>query len=112
MEYRIEIEGRFSGNLIPEVHRCWELSLTETSPRSFIVDISQLSGYDAAGYILLQRMHQHGVIMAARNPRSLAFLNEISNLKPGPTLVYQAENKRPASENQSAARTRAAAAGE
>ena len=99
-QFRIEIEGRFAGDSVVEAESCWKNALREGSSRSFTVDISQLSGYDAAGSRLLREMHRHGTLMAARNPRALAFLSEISAPEEtGPTLIYRSSGE-PAREPQ------------
>ncbi len=88
-QFRIEIEGRFAGDSVIETERCWRSVLRESSSRSFVVDISQLSGYDSAGLVLLREMQRHGTLIAARNARALAFLSEISTAEEAkPTLVY------------------------
>ncbi len=92
-QFRIEIEGRFSGDVVPETACLWQRALSEVNPRRVSIDISQLSGYDAEGSKLLREMYRHGTHLAARNARALAFLDEISSRKlPGPTLVYKAED--------------------
>ncbi len=87
-ELRIEITGRFAGDVIGEVSSCWKTALQSASPRRFTVDISRLSGYDNAGCKLLAKMYRHGVQFAAATPLSLVFLNEISvPLRRTPALV-------------------------
>jgi hypothetical protein len=93
-QFRIEIEGRFSGEIVPKVAECWHKALSELNPRRVIIDISQLSGYDPEGSRLLRQMYRHGTHLSARNARALAFLDEISTYKlPGPTLVYKSEHE-------------------
>ncbi len=93
-QFRIEIEGRLSGSSVSEVHDRWREELVETSPRKFVVDISDLTGCDEPGFRLLHEMHSHGTYIAARNPRALDFLNKISSPEAnGPTLVYKAEGE-------------------
>ncbi len=89
--FRIEIEGRLAGKSVKEIRERWHAELLEASPRTFTVDISGLTGCDAAGIGLLREMHAHGTNIAARTPRALGFLSEISSPVPaGPTLVYKA----------------------
>lgn len=89
---RIEIEGRLAGRLVTEVQQAWQLALEEASSRKFTVDISQLTGYDQAGYKLLRDMYKHGTYVAARTPRALVFLREVSRPEvKGPALVYEAD---------------------
>ncbi len=93
-QFRIEIEGRFSGDAVSEAARHWERALSQLNPRRVIIDISQLSGYDLEGSRLLRQMYRHGTHLSARNARALAFLDEISSPKlPGPTLVYKTEDE-------------------
>lgn len=93
-QFRIEIRGRLSGSSVSEVHDRWHKELVETSPRKFVVDISDITGCDESGFRLLREMHSHGTYIAARNSRALEFLNKISSPEAtGPTLVYRAEGE-------------------
>ncbi len=89
-EFRIEIIGRFAGDGVPEVRRSWQQALRELAPRRLIVDISRLTGYDAAGRKLLADMYRHGTEFAARTPSSLVFLNEIANTPRTPAKLITA----------------------
>ena len=96
-EFRIEIAGRFAGDCVPEAEMSWRNALLETAPRTVVVDISRLSGFDNAGRKLLQDMHKHGTQFAAKTPQSLVFLSEISQRVrrgPAPTLVHSAPSER------------------
>jgi hypothetical protein len=87
-EFRIEILGRFAGEVVDHVKELWKTALGESSPRRFSVDISGLTGYDVTGCRLLRDIYRHGTYISARNAVSLAFLNEISAPTTGrPTLV-------------------------
>lgn len=77
-EFRLEIVGRFSGDVVSDASIHWKNTLRETPPRRFTVDISRLSGYDYTGCKLLSKMYHHGAHFAAATPLSLVFLNEIS----------------------------------
>lgn len=111
-EFRIEIIGRFSGRCINEASEEWERALGEASPRRITVDITRLSGYDAAGRQLLADMHRHGTIIAASTPLSLVFLHEITDTRElGPALVVDSQNSRKPSKAPPV-RLRAHAAGE
>ena len=92
--FRIEIGGRFEGTEVGQVANSWRDELLEVRPRTLIVDISHLSGYDRAGFLLLQEMHYHGTQISARTSESLSFLSQISGPRvPSPTLVYRAESE-------------------
>lgn len=87
-EFRIELAGRFAGEVVNDAAAHWKNTLLETPPRRFKVDISRLSGYDPAGCKLLSKMYHHGAQFAAATPLSLVFLNEISvPLRRKPALV-------------------------
>jgi hypothetical protein len=93
-QFRIEIEGRFAGDIVSEAAAHWQQALSQPNTRRFTVDISQLSGYDVEGSALLRRMYRHGAHLSARNARALVFLDEIASHKlPGPTLVYKSEDE-------------------
>lgn len=77
-EFRIEIVGKFAGDVVDDAAAHWKSALRETPPRRFTVDISRLSGYDYAGCKLLSKMYHHGAQFAAATPLSLVFLSEIS----------------------------------
>lgn len=87
-EFRIEIAGRFAGDRVGDIAQTWKNALLETGPRRFIVDISRLTAYDAAGRQLLEEMYRHGTQIAAGTPLSLVFLSEISAPpRRGPTPI-------------------------
>jgi hypothetical protein len=93
-QFRIELEGRFAGDVVAEAAQQWQQALSEPNPRRLTVDISQLSGYDVEGSDLLRRMYSHGAYLSARNARALIFLDEIASHKVhGPTLVYKSEDE-------------------
>ncbi len=94
-ELRIEIEGRFAGPLVLEVRECWGSAVKGLTPRLFIIDITHLSGYDSAGYKLLQELYAQGTRIAARTARSLAYLNEITSPGIGPELVADHRETKP-----------------
>ncbi len=95
-EFRIEIEGRFAGDVVDHVKHLWKTALGESSPRRFSVDISGLTGYDLTGCRLLRDIYRHGTYISARNADSLAFLSEISssNTTGKPTLVHPSNSLR------------------
>jgi hypothetical protein len=87
-EFRVEVTGRFAGSVVDDVLYLWKTVLLETNSRRFIIDISQLTGYDYAGCTLLRDMHLHGAHISASTSLSLVYLNEISGTrKLGPALV-------------------------
>jgi hypothetical protein len=89
-EFRIEIIGRFAGTSTTEAANEWRRALNEGSSRRVVVDITRLSGYDAAGRQLLAQIHHHGTTIAAGTPLSLVFLHEIThNPKLDPGLVLE-----------------------
>jgi hypothetical protein len=108
-EFRIEIVGKFAGDSVHEVRTAWKNALRETGPRRFTVDISRLSGYDAAGRKLLHDMYRHGTQIAAATPLSLVFLSEISTpLGRGPAAVHEVPAKHPEKKRPTLVRRHAA----
>ena len=93
-DVRIEIAGRLHSDAISDVERAWRDAMAPPMPRRCTIDISRLTGYDAAGRRLLASMYQHGVQVAAATPLSLVFLNEISTPPPrrGPAVVRERPN--------------------
>jgi hypothetical protein len=77
-EFRITITGKLSGDSVHELERIWKAGIADSMHRSLTIDISGLSGYDAAGCRLLRKIHGHGAKFAASNAASLVFLGEIS----------------------------------
>jgi ABC-type transporter Mla MlaB component len=111
-EFRIELIGKFSGDVVEEVASSWKGALADTFPRKCTVDISRLSGYDATGRKLLRDMYQHGTQFAAGNPVALAFLNEIStNERKRPALVHTLPQEHKAEEPRALPMWRVRAAG-
>ncbi len=111
-EFRIEIIGRFAGSSTIEAASEWERALSESSPRRLIVDITRLSGYDAAGRQLLAHMYNHGTTIAAGTPLSLVFLHEITHTPKLDGGLVLESGKGKQSPDSAATRLRAQAAGE
>lgn len=86
-EFRIEIVGRFRGEIVNDVAKQWQQALLEKVPRRYTIDISRMTSYDGPGRDLLRRMHQHGTQVAAATRRSLEFLREITARTLSPVLV-------------------------
>jgi hypothetical protein len=82
-EVRVEISGSLSGSAVEELFQAWQQSMSHVFWRRFVVNLSSLTGYDAAGHALLHQMHNFGVIFAAATAESLHYLDEISR----PTAV-------------------------
>ena len=111
-EFRIELIGKFSGDVVDEIASSWKASLAGTFSRKCTVDISRLSGYDARGRKVLREMYQHGTQFAAGNPVALAFLNEISTSeRKGPALVHTLPQERKIEEPRNSPVWRVRAAG-
>lgn len=88
-EFRVEVIGRFADTVVDDVLYLWKSVVKSGNSRRFTIDITQLTGYDYAGYSLLMDMQKYGVHISAGSALSLVFLNEISSprRKLGPTLV-------------------------
>lgn len=100
-EYRIEINGKFSGDCVLEVSKAWRKALQGTATRRYTIDISGLTGFDQQGRKVLREMYRHGTQFAAGTPSSLVFLNEIAtrpNRAGGAeiTLIRETGNEGPA----------------
>jgi hypothetical protein len=77
-EFRIEIFGAFMGSAVTDAATAWKAALLVNVPRRISVDITRMTGYDHAGYMLLREMHGHGTHIGAGTPQSLQFLTQIS----------------------------------
>jgi ABC-type transporter Mla MlaB component len=77
-EVRVRISGALNGTSVEVLHRVWQRFMSDTFWRRFNVDLSGLTGYDAAGESLLQQLYNWGAIFCAPTPRALQFLQEIS----------------------------------
>jgi hypothetical protein len=111
-EFRIEIIGRFAGSSTTEAANEWQRALSEPSARRVVVDITRLSGYDAAGRQLLAHMHNHGTTIAAGTPLSLVFLHEITHSPKSDLGLVLEPIKNKKSLDSTPLRFRAQAAGE
>lgn len=98
-EFRIELIGKFSGEVVDDVAASWKTALAEAFTRKYTVDISRLTGYDSTGRKLLREMYQHGTQFAAGNPVALAFLNEISTAERRRTAVLHTLSHEPKTED-------------
>ena len=88
-EFRVQIAGRFAGDVVDDVLYLWRSVVKGGNSRRFTIDITQLTGYDYAGCSLLTDMQTYGVHISASSALSLVFLSEISGSGriPGPALV-------------------------
>lgn len=77
-EVRVEISGSLSGSAVEELFQAWQRSMSHVFWRRFVVNLSGMTGYDAAGHALLHQMHNFGVVFAAATADSLRYLDEIS----------------------------------
>jgi hypothetical protein len=105
-EFRIEISGRFADCAVNDAATAWQAALKINAPRRISVAITRMTGYDREGYLLLREFYRHGTHIVAGTPRSLLFLNQISD--PRPT----AQPLRPASKEILTMPPRAVASGE
>ena len=78
-EFRIEISGRFADAAVCDAETAWKAALLTNTPRRISVDITRMTGYDGAGYLLLRDFYRHGTHIVAGTPRSLLFLNQIAD---------------------------------
>jgi hypothetical protein len=89
-EFRLTVEGRLAGEGVKEVASLWAAALAEALPRKITVDISLLTGYDAAGRKLLRQMELHGTDLAASTPESLFLLADATTRRRGVTVMEPA----------------------
>ena len=112
-DLRVEISGRFAGNVVDQVSGLWHVILEEKGRRQFTVDITGMSDYDHIGCTLLRNMHKHGVQIAAASAGSLKFLAEITSTRRlGPSLVKPKAGQKPSTAKTMQALPRFAASGE
>ncbi len=88
-EFRIDIPGRFCDSAVSEAATAWRAALSANTPRRISVDITQMTGYDRAGYLLLCEICSHGTHIVASTPQSLRFLSQISSNKPMLASVFE-----------------------
>ncbi len=81
-EFRIEISGRFADCAVSDAATAWQAALKANTPRRISVDITRMTGYDREGYLVLRDFYRHGTHIVAGTPRSLLFLNQISDPRP------------------------------
>jgi hypothetical protein len=95
-EFRIEISGRFAEAAVSEAGTAWKAALSANTPRRISVDITQMTGYDRAGYLLLREIYSHGTHIVAGTPSSLLHLSQISSSKPMLASIFDepAKSKR------------------
>lgn len=77
-EFRIEIVGKFMASSVADAATAWKAALMDNIPRRISVDITRMTGYDHAGYVLLREMQAHGTHIGAGTAASLHFLSQIS----------------------------------
>ena len=112
-EFRIEISGPFIASAVSDAATAWKAALLVNLTRRISTDITRMTGYDHAGYLLLREMHAHGTHIVAGTPKSLHFFDQISG-PPRPTLdLLSSDDARDRKRSQVVSmHTRPAAAGE
>jgi hypothetical protein len=119
-EFRIEISGRFADSAVSDAATAWRAALLTNTPRRVSVDITRMTGYDRAGYLILREFHKHGTHIVAGTPRSLLFFTQISSSQRSfherglHNLTESAAqpSKRPSSQDLTLVPARAVASGE
>jgi hypothetical protein len=115
-EFRIEISGPFIACAVSDAASAWKSALRANTPRRVSVDITQMTAYDHAGYLLLREMHAHGTHIGAGTPKSLQFFDQISSPRSALPFNLTGEgsrnNKRAAGKSVLTMQPRAVASGE
>jgi len=111
-EFRIEVSGSFGDSAVTDAASAWQGALSVKTPRRISVDITRMTGYDRAGYMLLREIYSHGTHIVAGTPQSLLFLSQISASKPFLTSIFEERAKRGPTKKLVSIDQRAVASGE
>ena len=76
----IVVEGRLAGPNVDELARCWDALPAPAG----VVDLDAVTFIDAAGKILLRRLHRAGARLLASGCMTRAIVDEIAGAGEGP----------------------------
>lgn len=68
--FRFQLEGELVESVVAELEGSWRTAASTFSGRPCIVDFSNVTHVDEAGWALLRRMRQDGAQLVAEVPRS------------------------------------------
>jgi len=76
--FSFELAGRLSDEGARELQETWRTASSMIGDRSLIVDLSYVTGVDAAGEKLLRGWHEQGAQLVARSAQARALLQSIT----------------------------------
>lgn len=74
----LKLEGRFLGEWVQEVDRCWHTAAAASPGAPIWLDLTDVQLVDPAGQALLERMHRAGVHFLTRGCLMREVVREIS----------------------------------
>jgi len=74
---RFKLSGLLSGAEVAELEQCWWTASSTLGSRSFLVDVSELTGADAAGRALIELWERSGARFVGRSPESRLLIESI-----------------------------------
>jgi ABC-type transporter Mla MlaB component len=81
--FSFELAGRLSDEGARELQQTWETASSMIGDRSLIVDLSYVTGVDAAGQNLLRGWHDQGAQLVAKSPQARALIQSITGQAAG-----------------------------
>ena len=76
--FSLELAGRLSDESARELQQAWRTASSVIRNRSLIVDLSYVTGIDAAGQRLVRAWHDHGAQLVAKSPASRVLVQSIT----------------------------------
>ena len=76
--FSFELAGRLSDDGALELQQTWQTASSMIGDRSLIVDLSYVTGVDAAGHKLLRGWHDRGAQLVAKSPEARALVESIT----------------------------------
>ena len=81
--FSFELAGRLSDEGARELHENWRTASSMIGDRSLIVDLSYVTGVDAAGQKLLRRWHDQGAQLVAKSLEARVLIQSITGQAAG-----------------------------
>ncbi len=80
-EFRLQLEGRLSGEWVAEVERCWRTGASTIGGRRFVVDLIGVEFADGPGQELLGAMRENRAQFKVSGPLMRNIVSEIEKEK-------------------------------
>ena len=76
---QFKLEGKLAGSWVETMKESWRQTITDSSARSFLIDLTAVTYVDAEGTRLLREMYRFGAELRASTCLTKAIVDEIKS---------------------------------